>query len=96
MCELQEIDVCGQRCVGRAVCAANCMAKRGYGSLPKAPVPAVGARRAQCHSGQACAECFGGRELGGSQRCAETVVCVWLRSGQLHCDQVLAAAGLDS
>eukprot|EP00434_Breviolum_minutum_P005643 symbB.v1.2.004972.t3/scaffold288.1/size478366/2 len=27
---LQEIDVCGQRCVGRAQCAAKCMAKRGY------------------------------------------------------------------
>eukprot|EP00435_Cladocopium_sp_Y103_P027522 s1436_g6.t2 len=27
---LKEIDVCGQRCVGRAVCAAKCMSKRGY------------------------------------------------------------------
>eukprot|EP00913_Durusdinium_trenchii_P006896 g6487.t1 len=27
---LQEIDVCGQRCMGRLTCAAKCMAKRGY------------------------------------------------------------------
>lgn len=31
----QEIDVCGQRCVGRAQCAAKCISKRGYSLDPK-------------------------------------------------------------
>ena len=30
----QEIDVCGQRCLGRQACATGCMARRGYGQNP--------------------------------------------------------------
>ena len=32
---VQEIDVCGQRCMGRLTCAAKCMAKRGYSQGPQ-------------------------------------------------------------
>ena len=63
---LQEIDLCGQRCMGRALCAAKCMAKRGYSQDTQS------IRKSQPHwtiqpmhvklfpTGPACADCFGG------------------------------------